>query len=123
MKPTWTTAPAASTSRTSSTVSSTSPESGFSQKHGIPAATERRTSPACAGVGAAITTASGPSMNASSGVAARAPIASGQLARPGGVEVGDDQLGHAVGRGEVGGVHHPDVPGAAEDDAHLGAGP
>ena len=84
MNPTWTTAPAASTSRTSATVSSTSAESGFSQKHGIPRPTAARTSPAWAGVAAAITTASGSTAKGSPAGAARAEMRSASAcARPG----------------------------------------
>src|SRR5918995_2619327 len=59
-KPTWSVAPDAATSRAISTVSSYPSAIGFSQKAGMPASKEARIKGACAGVDAAITTASGP---------------------------------------------------------------
>src|SRR5829696_8689846 len=59
-KPIWSVAPVASTSPTTSAVSSYPSAIGFSQKAGMPASMAARMRGACAGVDAAITTASGP---------------------------------------------------------------
>jgi hypothetical protein len=65
-KPIWSSAPAASTSCRAVTVPTRSRATGFSQNAGMPARAARATSPACAAVAEAITTASGRLSNSAS---------------------------------------------------------